>query len=277
MKSRTSLTTSVEFNDLVKGPFLGVCVRKERKKIWQAAIKRGAIQTRAHWTHSAPDLYRSEKPRSLSLAAKYFGTSLIRGARSRGSPASAYASAHAAHLHQARDKYRRPWKPKHVKFKTFLSAEGKKNKETPGICCVTVKKHAWGFIFWLRGRAAAVKWLQKECVKWTREEHAAALQSRPSAGSLFYVFIRLSQKKKKKKPFASHKQFRIQLRKHRVNHMARVARVGCIFPQTKKGLRVQGKEKKNNFPADEAVVWRQWSQISRLYSRLRLRRDMSYD
>lgn len=26
--------------------------------------------------------------------------------------------------------------------------------------------------------------------------------------------------------------------------MAGVARVGCIFPQTKKGLRVEGKEKK---------------------------------
>lgn len=57
----------------------------------------------------------------------------------------------------------------------------------------------------------------------------------------------LPKKKKKKRPFASHKQFRIQLRKHRVNHMAGVARVGCIFPQTKKGLRVEGKEKKTTF------------------------------
>jgi hypothetical protein len=39
--------------------------------------------------------------------------------------------------------------------------------------------------------------------------------------------------------------------------MAWVARVGCIFLQTKRGLRVEGKEKKTNFPADEAVVWRQ--------------------
>lgn len=60
-----------------------------------------------------------------------------------------------------------------------------------------------------------------------------------------------------KKLSKSQKQYRIQLRKYRVNHMAWVARVGCIFLQTKKGLRVEGKEKKPNFPADEAVVWRQ--------------------
>lgn len=60
-----------------------------------------------------------------------------------------------------------------------------------------------------------------------------------------------------KKLRKSQKQFRIQLRKYRVNHMAWVARVGCILLQTKKGLRVEGKEKKTNFPADEAVVWRQ--------------------
>lgn len=60
-----------------------------------------------------------------------------------------------------------------------------------------------------------------------------------------------------KKLRKSQKQYRIQLRKYRVNHMAWVARVGCIFLQTKKGLRVEGKEKKTNFPADEAVVWRQ--------------------
>jgi hypothetical protein len=60
-----------------------------------------------------------------------------------------------------------------------------------------------------------------------------------------------------KKLRKSQKQFRIQPRKYRVNHMAWVARVGCIFLQTKKGLRVEERRKKPNFPADEAVVWRQ--------------------
>lgn len=102
----------------------------------------------------------------------------------------------------------------------------------------------------------AVKWLQEGVrVKWTQEEDAVAPPSHPSTSSSpFYVFIHTSKKKILRK---SQKQFRIQLRKYRVNHMARVARVGCIFPQTKKGLRVEGKEKKTNFPADEAVVWRQ--------------------
>lgn len=55
---------------------------------------------------------------------------------------------------------------------------------------------------------------------------------------------KIKEERKKKNPFASHKQFRLQLRKHRVNHMAGVAQVGCIFPQTKRELRVEGKEKK---------------------------------
>lgn len=74
------------------------------------------------------------------------------------------------------------------------------------------------------------------------------------------------------------KAYWIKLRKYRVNHMA-MEDLHCLhFFSDKEGIDSwrQG-EKKNYFPADEAVVWMQWSHISRLYSRLRLRRDMSYD
>lgn len=126
---------------------------------------------------------------------------------------------------------RRDFHPEKGKTPGYFCPEGEKI-QIPGIgywykVCLEV------YTFWLRGEVAESEHVKNMelCCRATPVQAASSM-------SLYTL------PKKKKKPFASHKQFRIQLRKHRVNHMAGVARVGCIFPQTKKGLRVEGKEKK---------------------------------